>query len=107
MMTEELATVKIHKFDPVVDKEPRYEIYEVPYQGRTVMEVLNYIFENHDPDLSFRTGCKMGACGCCPVLLNEHPVFPCQKEAEPQMTVGPHPKFVVIKDLVVDFDQPK
>jgi len=106
-MDEELAVTKVFRFDPAADKKPRYDIYEVPYRDRTVLDVLNIIYENCDPGLSFRSGCKAGSCGCCPVLLNNEPVFACQKLAEINMTIEPHPKFKVIKDLVVDLDQPK
>ena len=43
MTDNELATVKIFKFDPEVDAEPRYDEFQVPYQGRTVLDVLRYI----------------------------------------------------------------
>lgn len=104
-MDNGLAKVKIFKFDPAVDKEPRYDTYEVPYEGHSVLDVLIYIYEKYDPGLSFRHGCKIGYCSCCPILVNGKPAFSCQKVAEKEMTLEPHPKFNIIKDLVVDFDQ--
>ncbi len=100
------ASVKVFKFDPAVDKEPRYDRYDVPYEdGATALDILNYIYENHDPNLSFRFCCKKGKCGSCPVSVNGRPTFSCHEPATSRMVIGPHPKFKVIKDLVVDFDE--
>ena len=106
----DLAEVKVFRFDPVEDKEPRYEVYRVPYKGYTVLNVLRYIMENHDPTLSFRFGCAGGGyqrCGCCPVLVNRTPVLSCKKVAEKEMVIEPHPKFEVIKDLAIDLERRK
>ena len=100
-----LAAVKIFKFDPSFDSEPRYDNYEVPYKGSSVLDVLNYVYEHYDPGLSYRFGCKVGFCGGCPIMVNGKPAFSCQKVAEKEMTIEPHSKFEVIKDLVVDFDR--
>jgi succinate dehydrogenase/fumarate reductase iron-sulfur protein len=110
MCAEKLAQVKVFRFDPAIDKEPRYEVYQTPYQGLTVLNVLQYIYEHYDASLSFRFGCS-GAhyvrCGACPVLCNGEPVLSCQKVADKKMTIEPHPKFEVIKDLIVDFNKVK
>lgn len=108
MLKEELARVKIFRFDPKVDKEPRYETYQTPYKEYTVLDVLRYILENQDPTLSFRFGCAGGGyqrCGSCPVLVNGRPALSCKKHAEEEMTIEPHPKFEVVKDLAIDFDR--
>jgi succinate dehydrogenase/fumarate reductase-like Fe-S protein len=101
----EPAQVKVFRFDPKVDKEPRYETYQTLYEGYTVLDVLLYIYENLDPTLSFRYGCAGGSyeqCGACPVLVNGKPALSCKRLAEEEMTIEPHPKFEVIKDLVID-----
>lgn len=108
MLKEDLARVKIFRFDPQVDKEPRYETYQTPYKGYTVLDVLRHILEHQDPTLSFRFGCAGGGyqrCGSCPVLVNGRPALSCKKLAEEEMTIEPHPKFEVIKDLAIDFDR--
>lgn len=106
-MDEDLAEVKVFRFNPPVDKEPSYSAYQVPYRGRSVLDILTNIYEHHDPSLSFRYGCKVGFCTGCPVMVNGTPAFSCQKIAEKEMVIEPHPKFEIIKDLVVDFDHPK
>ncbi len=107
---DEFASVKIFRFDPAEDKEPRYDIYHTPYRGYTVLDVLRYILENFDPNLSFRFGCAGGGyqrCGCCPVLVNGMPALSCKKVAEKEMIIEPHPKFEIIKDLAIDLNSQK
>ncbi|MFC1964372.1 2Fe-2S iron-sulfur cluster-binding protein [Chloroflexota bacterium] len=111
-MNEEnkFAEVKVFRFDPTVDKEPRYETYRAPYEGYNVYNVLQYIYENHDRSLAFRGGCSGkggGRCGACPVLVNGNPALSCQRLATDKMVIEPHPKFELIKDLVVDFKKVK
>lgn len=100
------ARVKVFRFDPTVDKEPRYDIFEgIPYEGRSVLEVIQTVYEEYDPSLAFRQGCLNGTCVSCAVMVNGRAMLACQKVAEPEMVIEPHPKFKVIKDLVVDFDE--
>jgi len=107
---KELASVKVLKFNPAVDKEPKYETFSVPYQGLTVLNVLKSIYHAHDAELAFRWGCE-GAhdprCGACVIMVNDKPVLSCRKLAETEMVIEPHPKYKVIKDLVVDFNEVK
>jgi len=103
----ELATIRIFRFDPETDKEPRYQEYLAPYQERTVLDVLRHIHENIDSTFSFRWACTKVYCRSCVVSVNGKPVLSCNDPAQKEMTIEPHPKFEIIKDLVVDFDRPK
>lgn len=105
----ELAEVTVYRFDPSNDIEPRLVVYHAPYKGRTVINVLNYIYENQDASLAFRGGCfgkGSACCGACALSVNGRPVLGCQRVAEENMTIRPHPGFKVIKDLVCDFNTP-
>ena len=105
---EKMTKTRVFRFDPTVDKEPRYETYLTPFEKYTVLDVLKYIYENHDSTLSFRFGCTgvgQERCGACPVLVNDIPALSCEKLAAEGMTIEPHPKFEVIKDLAIDFDR--
>jgi len=104
----DLATVQVFRFDPSVDKEPRYQIFEgVKYENRSVLEVINLIYEERDQTLAFREGCGNGTCTGCAIMLNRIPVLACQAPAEREMVIEPHPKFEIIKDLAVDFNKVK
>ena len=100
----ELATVRVFRYDPTVDKEARYETFEhIPFEGRSVLEVIKLIYEERDQTLAYREGCMNGTCTGCAMVVNGEPVLACQKLAEKEMVVEPHPKFEIIKDLVIDF----
>ena len=104
MTDNELATVKIFKFDPAVDAEPRYDEFKVPYRGLTVLDVLRYIYENLDSTFAYRWACTKGFCRACVVSVNGRPALACMKSAEKDMKLDPHPGFKLIKDLLVDFE---
>lgn len=101
------ARVKVFRFDPTQDKKPKYQTYDVPLEG-TVLDALQYIYEREDPSLAFRFGCSGASyerCGACALLVNGQPALSCKRLVERQMTIEPHPKFQVIRDLVTDFDR--
>jgi succinate dehydrogenase/fumarate reductase iron-sulfur protein len=102
------ATVKVFRFDPTVDKEPRYESYEVPHAywyGVKVIDTLRYIYETVAPGLSFREPCRQQVCGACAVLVNQKSVLACDTFSEKEMVIEPIPNRQVLKDLVTDFQE--
>ena len=104
-MAEDLATVKIYKFDPSVDKEGRYETWEVPpeaWQGVKIIDTLRYIYENLDHELSFREPCRQQLCGACTMIVNDKPVLACDVFAQQNMVIKPLANHKVIKDLTVE-----
>ena len=107
MSPEPLADVKLFRFDPEGGEALRYQDYKAPYKGRSVLDVLRYIYENLDSTIAFRWACDDGACRSCVVSVNGKPAFACMKPAEKVMKIEPHPKFVLVKDLVVDFTRLK
>lgn len=99
------AIVKIFRFDPTIDEEPRYETYDVPAEAwnrRKVIDVIRYIYEHYAPGLSFREPCRQQVCGACTVMVNKKPVLACEAIAEKEMIIEPVNKRKVLKDLVVD-----
>ena len=104
------AEVKIFRFDPTVDEEPRYESYEVPYEywcKVKVIDTLRYVYENFVPGLSFREPCRQQICGACLMLVNKKPVLVCGAFSEKEMIIEPIPDHRVLKDLIVDLDEGK
>jgi len=105
---EEMAKVTLYRFDPTEDDKPRYDVIEnVPYKARRVTDVLNYIYQNIDSTLTFRYSCRAGLCDACLMKVNGKVQVACKTPAEKEMLIEPLEKFVVLKDLVVDFSQPK
>lgn len=105
MARVEEGVVELFRFNPEVDSQPRYvEFNALPYKGHTVKDVLSYIYENIDDTFAFRWACNQGMCRACVVSVNGKPVLSCMQQAIKNMKIEPHPKFKVIKDLIVDFD---
>jgi succinate dehydrogenase / fumarate reductase, iron-sulfur subunit len=99
------ARVKLFRFDPTVDREPRYEDYEIPpegWHGIKVIDTVRYIYEHFAPELSFREPCRQQLCGACTLTVNKRAVLACDTLSEEEMVIEPIPRRRVLKDLVVD-----
>ena len=108
MSKEDGARVRIFKFNPDTDKKPYYVTFQgIPYKQRRVLDVLKYINENFDPDLAFRCSCRAGLCDSCALKVNKKTVLSCVKLAEEDMVIEPPEPFMIVKDLVVDFQKRK
>jgi succinate dehydrogenase/fumarate reductase iron-sulfur protein len=98
-------TVKlsIYRFNPDLDKEPRYDIFEISAEaGETVLTALLKVYEIFDSSLSFRFACGRVKCGECGVMVNKSPHLACNRKIEPEMIIEPLSNLPVIKDLVID-----
>ena len=102
------VTIKVQRYNPETDTEPRYQTYEVPYKDDWVLlDAIVYIKDNLDATLSYRWSCRMGICGSCGMNVNGYPRLTCSthlREFRAGMTVEPLSNFPVIRDLVVDID---
>lgn len=99
------SLVRIYRFDPKGDQAPRYDTFRITYDpNRTVLDVLRHIYEELDGSLACRFACKIGFCVSCMLLVNGKPCFSCLTMAKREMTIEPHPKFPLIRDLVTDLN---
>lgn len=97
-------TVRVFRYDPATDDEPRYEDYSVEVnEGARVLHLLHAIHDSIDPTLAYRYCCGAGQCGSCAMRVNGAPVLACMKEAEDGMTIEPL-NLPVTKDLVVEME---
>ncbi|MEM2961820.1 MAG: 2Fe-2S iron-sulfur cluster-binding protein [Candidatus Bathyarchaeia archaeon] len=100
-------TAKVFRFDPTVDRAPRYETYRIPAEEpMTVLTILRFIRRRIDPTISFRDYiCYKGICANCMVTVNGKPARGCSTRITPGETVTIEPVFKhpIVKDLVVDF----
>lgn len=104
----DVAVVTILRCDPSVEGDARLETYrDIPYKGRSVLDVLNYIYEELDPTLAFRGPCAANCCKGCVMMINGKPGLACEKRAVAEMNLEPLRKFKLVKDLVVDFSSVK
>lgn len=101
------AKVTVYRFDPAIDKEPRYETYSVPaegWQNLSVLDTIRYIYAYLDGSLSFRESCRCKiVCSICAVSVNKKVVLACDTPATQEMCIEPVPNRPVIKDLAVRY----
>lgn len=103
-MAEEIIRVKVFRFDPSVDQEPRYQTYQVPLEkGMSAMTALDYIYQNLDGTISYydHAACDLGICARCGGVINGKPGLFCQTVIQGDVTLEPTSKEKVIRDLVV------
>lgn len=100
---------RIFRFDPEVDKEPRYQEYAVSAKPEErILDCLNRIKWEQDGTLSYRMSCAHGVCGSDGMRINGVCSLACQKLAkdypDAKILLEPLPFFKVRKDLIVDMD---
>lgn len=104
-MSQKSVKVTISRFDPSVDVEQQYQTYDVPItEGLSVLEVLDYIYENLDGTLAYydHAACEQGVCRRCTVLVNGKASLMCQTRVDGDITLEPLPNFEVVRDLVYE-----
>ena len=103
-MVEKFINVKVFRFDPSVDKEPRYQTYQVPFEeGMSAMTALDYIYQTLDSTIAYydHAGCDLGICARCTGIINGKPGLFCQTVLEGDVTLEPVSKSKVLKDLII------
>jgi len=100
------AIVNVSRFNPECDKELKFHRFEVPYDAqKTVLDSLEYIYENLDSSLAFRSACRSGCCGICALKVNGKSCLPCATYMAKKMKIEPLSGFKIIRDLVVDLER--
>ena len=107
-MSDEMIKVHIQREDPGCNREVWIETYHVPRdRGRRVLDLLEYIQEEVDPTLGWRTHiCRDTCCDACWLMVNGNKRMACAtvlKENEDSIKLEPLPKYALIRDLIVDF----
>ncbi len=102
------VTITIYRYTAGLENKPGYETYKVPVKGKmTILQALQYIYEEIDPTLGFRQYCcGVQYCNSCRMLVDGHPVHTCIKVIEKEeYTLEPLKGYEIIKDLIVDWDK--
>ena len=85
---------------------PHWDAFEIPVsRGMTVLDGLQWIKEQLDSTLAWRSSCRMGICGSCGMWINGKPQLACQtqlSEIKSPVRIKPLPNFDIIRDLVSD-----
>jgi fumarate reductase (CoM/CoB) subunit B len=106
-MAEKKVTLKVVRYNPKTDIQPRYETYEVPLNPpMRLLDALEYIRKEYDGSLAFNSSCRFMTCGTCAVLLDGKHVLACGTLIKEGIhVVEPLPNLPVMKDLVVSFKE--
>lgn len=104
------VTFEVLRYNPGDGGTPRLQEYTVPVtKGMTVLDGLNWIKENKDRTLSWRSSCRMGVCGSCGMFINGLPRLACNNQIvhlhSDRVTIKPLPNYDVIRDLVPDLEK--
>lgn len=106
-MKNNVIAAKIQRFNPKVDDVPWYQEYKVETEESiSVLDLVKYIHNNMDRTLAYRNvGCYMGVCIACLMNINGKNLRACSTTVSPgdELTIEPAKKYIVIRDLVVDF----
>lgn len=95
-----LITVELERYDPDTGDSSRQE-YQVPLgEGWSVLNVLDWIYENADPTIGFYASCRIGKCEGCDCLMNGRKALTCNTLAEGDLLLAPVPEFQVHRDLI-------
>ena len=97
--------LRVRRFNPAEDLEPRFQDYAIPLEmaeQNTVLSLLQHIYDNVDHTLAYRGPCGRGVCGSCTMTMNGRPGLSCMRRPDGDITVEPLPKLPVLRDLVVD-----
>ena len=98
--------IKILRYNPNMDTKPYYEEFEYEYKkGMTILDVLNYIYENIDPSLGYSYCCRNGHCGLCGMTINKKAGLACKVAVTSDTIIEPLRNISVVKDLVIDRDE--
>jgi fumarate reductase iron-sulfur subunit len=104
-MAERTITARVFRLDPSLDEEPRYQAYQVPFEeGMSVMNVLDYIYQNLDGTLAYydHAGCALGICARCNCRINGKAGLFCQVPVSGDLTIEPISPSRVLRDLVCE-----
>ena len=105
-----LVKLRVFRFDPQKDKEPRYEVFVVEAKpSDRLLDCLNKVRWEQDGSLAYRMSCAHGICGSDGMTINGISALACQKlvkdyDVGKEIVLEPLSFFPVVKDLVVDME---
>jgi succinate dehydrogenase / fumarate reductase iron-sulfur subunit len=103
--------ITIQRFNPESDEKPYMQSYDIDtnaFDGKMLLDALEYIKSDIDPTLAIRRSCGGGVCGSDGMCVNGKNSLACQTELASlpkKVTLYPMPSMPIIRDLVVDMTQ--
>ncbi len=108
--TAKTIHIRAYRFDPAEPARCGFQSFTVA--TTEPLSVMALLTEIHALDETFacRTStCFKGQCGSCLVRVNGRDVLGCVTMVQPgeTVTLEPHSKYRVLRDLAVDFAEPQ
>lgn len=107
--SNQIATIRIQRFNPEKDKKPHLQSFKVAYtRDTTILDALHEIKTHQDGSVTYRRSCRHGICGSCAMNVNGKNMLVCntplknELDRKGRITIRPLPYLPIIKDLVVD-----
>ena len=102
-----IKVLKIYRYDPDDEKNPRVDTYEIDTSdcGPMILDALIKIKNEIDTTITFRRSCREGICGSCSMNIDGRNTLACTKsiaEIKGDIKIYPLPHMPVLKDLVTD-----
>jgi len=67
-----------------------YRKFSVPFSDEAdVLNALEYIHENEDPNVYYRSSCRRGVCGACLMKIDNKMQLACETELKKGMKIDP------------------
>jgi fumarate reductase iron-sulfur subunit len=112
MTDEAMINVRIRREDPGCGQKAFIQEYQVARsRARRVLDLLEYIQEEVDPTLAWRTHiCRDTCCYGCWLMVDGKRSMACVsilKKEQGEILLEPTDDFMLIRDLAVDFSRPK
>ncbi len=103
------VTLKVFRFDPALDRKPRYDLFTVDAQPEDrVLDMLEHVRGYLDGTLAYRRSCAHGVCGSDAMRINGRNRLACKilvhDLQSDTVVIEPLLGLKVIKDLVVDME---
>ncbi len=94
--------VKVNIYKGAPDTEGKFVTYFVDAEPTDmVLDILENIYHNFDPSLSYRYACGIARCGECAMVINGVPCLACECAIAPELTIQPL-DLPLIKDTVIN-----
>jgi len=107
-MSTSQVELRIKRFQPDHDPQPRWVTYRVPVEPMDrVLDALHVVKWYHDGSLAFRRSCAHGICGSDAMMINGKNRLACKvliRDLTPPIVIEPMRGFPVVKDLIVDME---
>lgn len=97
-----MSTITVIHYNPQTGAydHREYSLPEMP--GATVLQALQFIYEELDPTIAFRYGCRYKRCGLCGVMIDGKPRLACKVKLEGVQVIAPLASLPLLRGLAVD-----